>query len=275
MSNESDKVILVVTTFQDRKDVSSSGSLSNIIASTDNTPKSISAVGITGINLVVNQQKSPEIVVQNAVNIDLIPSVSQNTVVVATPIGLQGQRGNTGATGPSGPTGATGADSNVPGPTGAIGPTGPAGPTGADSNVPGPTGVTGPTGPAGPTGATGADSNVPGPIGPTGATGPIGNTGATGADSNVPGPTGATGATGPTGPSGPQGIEGPMGPTGTIEYYVETINGISGAIGITGSPNEIEIINTGITFTVGLPNNVVISGDLTILGTINIDGGVY
>jgi hypothetical protein len=416
MSNESDKVILVVTTFQDKKDVSSSNSLSNIISSTTNTPNSISAIGVTGINLVVNQPKSPEIIVQSAINVDLIPSITQTTVLTATPVGLQGKQGNTG---PAGPTGPTGADSTVPGPTGPTGATGSTGEQGIQG-IQGPTGATGATGPTGEQGIQG----IQGPTGPTGATGPTGPTG-------IQGPTGAGGALGywgsfwstqdqvatlantgyaitlnntdpdssgvyisdgsrinfqhagvysiifsiqfvnthvqihdvnvwlkkngsnvedtdskwsvveshgsvdghaigavnfvlklnvgdyielfwqtndtrlslqyieaaspapaipsvivtatqvmytqigPTGPTGPQGIQGPTGPTGTILNYVETLNGHSGAITITGSSNEIEVINTGVTISIGLPNDVIITGNFAVLGEFNIDGGIY
>lgn len=82
-----------------------------------------------------------------------------------------------------------------------------------------------------------------------------------------------------TGPQGPQGIQGPTGPTGAAGVisgnYVASLNGCTGILGITGTVNEIEITNSCPNITIGLPDNVTISGNLIVLGDLNIDGGTY
>jgi hypothetical protein len=158
------------------------------------------------------------------------------------PTGPQGPQGNTGATGATGPQGNTGA-TGPQGNTGATGPQGPQGNTGAT----GPQGNTGETGPQGNTGATGPQGNTgetgpQGPQGNTGATGPQGNTGATGPQGN----TGATGPQGNTGATGPQGNTGATGPVGD---YVISVNGLTGAVGLSAGSN-ITITQSGNTLTI-------------------------
>jgi len=66
-----------------------------------------------------------------------------------------------------------------------------------------------------------------------------------------------------------------------IPNYVETINGCTGNINILGTTGEIEVTGPCPNIIIGLPDNVVISGNLEVqgninnLGTINIDGGIY
>jgi hypothetical protein len=102
-------------------------------------------------------------------------------------------------------------------------------------------------------------------------TGPTGPTGAQG----VQGIQGIQGVTGSTGPTGAQGIQGITGATGPVGQYVESINGCTGIIGITGTINEIEITSTCPNIVIGLPDNVTITGNLIVLGDLNIDGGTY
>ena len=92
------------------------------------------------------------------------------------------------------------------------GPTGPAGPTGADGTI----GLDGPTGPTGPQGEQG----IQGEVGPTGPQG----------EQGIQGAQGTTGATGATGPQGEQGIQGNTGATGPVGDYVESVNGVTGAV---------------------------------------------
>jgi len=178
MSISNDQVILVITTFKQDNVSSAQINVSNIVTQGDTSPRLLSN-NTEQNTIVVSNVKSPEISIYPTTNILVPYEQNATTVLVATPIGMQGiqgpkgDRGTTGATGSIGPTGPTGA-------TGSIGPTGPTGPTGADSIVPGPTGATGSIGPTGPTGPTGADSIVPGPTGATGPTGPQGPTGSGG-----------------------------------------------------------------------------------------------
>ena len=73
------------------------------------------------------------------------------------------------------------------------------------------------------------------------------------------------------------------GATGDIVFtdYVETINGCTGNINILGTTGEIEVTGPCPNIIIGLPDNVIISGNLEVqgninnLGTINIDGGIY
>ena len=66
-----------------------------------------------------------------------------------------------------------------------------------------------------------------------------------------------------------------------IPNYVETINGCTGNINILGTTGEIEVTGPCPNIIIGLPDNVIISGNLEVqgninnLGTINIDGGIY
>ena len=74
----------------------------------------------------------------------------------------------------------------------------------------------------------------------SGGTASNGTTGSQGIQ-GVTGPTGSQGIqgnTGATGPTGSQGIQGPTGPTGAIPTnYVISLNGLSGAVGITAGSN--------------------------------------
>ena len=74
----------------------------------------------------------------------------------------------------------------------------------------------------------------------SGGTASNGTTGSQGIQ-GVTGPTGSQGIQGPTGPTGAtgsQGIQGPTGPTGAIPTnYVISLNGLSGAVGITAGSN--------------------------------------
>ena len=94
-----------------------------------------------------------------------------------------------------------------------------------------------------------------GPAGPIGPLGPMGN-------------TGSAGPTGPTGSAGPQGVPGNF-------FGIEFVNGLTGSIVIVGVTSEIEIDSGNSTITIGLPDNIVVSGNLNVLGNINIDGGSY
>ena len=130
----------------------------------------------------------------------------------------------------------------------------------------GPQGVTGATGATGATGSQGIQ-------GVTGATGSQGVTGATGATGSqgIQGITGITGATGATGSQGIQGITGATGATG--------VTGATGLVGdyvssVTGTTGEIEVSGSTGAVIVGLPNNVRITGSLTIGGiTLSASGG--
>jgi len=137
----------------------------------------------------------------------------------------------------------------------------------------------------------GGGSDLIGPMGPTGYVGPLG-------------------PTGPTGPTGPQFLyelfdvnidtESEYGfagdgkvirfnyatqkwlmvdlPTQLVDpLKVTSINGCTGAIGITGTSGEIEITKICPNLTLGLPDNVTITGNLNVGGNYNgnIDGGVF
>ena len=62
---------------------------------------------------------------------------------------------------------------------------------------------------------------------------------------------------------------------------VRSINGCTGNINILGTTGEIEVTGPCPNIIIGLPDNVIISGNLEVqgninnLGTINIDGGIY
>jgi len=141
MSISNDQVILVITTFKQDNVSSAQINVSNIVTQGDTSPRLLSN-NTEQNTIVVSNVKSPEISIYPTTNILVPYEESGTTILVATPVGMQGIQG------PTGDRGTTGA-------TGSIGPTGPTGPTGADSIVPGPTGATGPTGPQGPTGSGG------------------------------------------------------------------------------------------------------------------------
>ena len=99
------------------------------------------------------------------------------------------------------------------------------------------------------------------------------------------GTTGSQGIQGVTGPTGSQGIQGPTGPTGAIPTnYVISLNGLSGAVGITAgsnitltpSGNVITISSSGVTastFTEGITApSAPIKGDQWFN---TIDGELY
>ena len=62
---------------------------------------------------------------------------------------------------------------------------------------------------------------------------------------------------------------------------VNSINGCTGILGITGTENEVTVTGPCPNIVIGLPNNVTISGNLTVggdiqmFGFIYIDGGTY
>lgn len=67
------------------------------------------------------------------------------------------------------------------------------------------------------------------------------------------------------------------GATGDV-IVVTSINGCTGAIGITGTANEVEVTKVCPNITIGLPDNVTISGNLQVNGNINTNGfieGLY
>ena len=114
----------------------------------------------------------------------------------------------------------------------------------------------------GATGATGA--GIQGNTGATGSQGSQGIQGITGA-TGVTGSQGITGATGATGVTGSQGITGATGATGLVGDYVSSVTGTTGEIEVSGSTGAVII---------GLPNNLIITGSLTIGGiTLSASGG--
>jgi hypothetical protein len=96
------------------------------------------------------------------------------------------------------------------------------------------------------------------PVGLQGNIGPIG-------------PTGPTGQRGPTGPQGIPGIPGPAGDPGNF-FGVESVAGCTGAVGLTGTQNQIKITKNCPSLILGLSDNVTIQGNLDVLGNINILG---
>jgi len=68
------------------------------------------------------------------------------------------------------------------------------------------------------------------------------------------------------------GPTGPRGPTGPVGNYVETIRGLTGQVGITGTENQIIVSNSGQNVLISFPNNITIQGNLDVLGNINILG---
>ena len=147
------------------------------------------------------------------------------------------------------------------------------------------------------------------PLGQTGQWVSFGN------GSEIIGPIGVTGDTGPIGPTGPVGPTGAeyvyeladvtidpevdYGPDGDgkvlrfdyatskwvmadllgsmEETFVNSINGCCGSVGIIGTANEIEVSNSCPNIIIGLPNNVSVSGNLTVSGNYNgyLDGGIF
>ena len=104
-------------------------------------------------------------------------------------------------------------------------------------------------------GAAGGATGAPGSQGTQGITGATGATGS----------QGITGATGTTGATGFQGITGATGATGLVGDYVSSVTGTTGEIEVSGSTGAV---------IVGLPNNVRITGSLTIGGiTLSASGG--
>ena len=105
-------------------------------------------------------------------------------------------------------------------------------------------------------------SPMQGPTGPTGPTGPQGPAGPAGGPAGPAGAPGAAGATGPTGPAGPTGPTGPN-VTATNAFAANT------------QGDAIPVIVAGVS--VPLPNNQVLSPDITVNGkndtfTVNTAG---
>ena len=99
-----------------------------------------------------------------------------------------------------------------------------------------------------------------GRAGQDGARGATGNTGATGSD----GARGATGNTGATGSDGARGATGNTGATGPVGDFVETFNGLTGAVSTTtltlqvaGISSSGDIVSHGGTLEA---NNFVVDG---------------
>jgi len=61
----------------------------------------------------------------------------------------------------------------------------------------------------------------------------------------------------------------------TAPNIVYSINGCTGYIGITGTENEVTVTGSCPNIVVGLPDDVIISGSLTVNGGIYIDGGTF
>ena len=236
-------------------------------------------------------------------------------IILSGVIGGEGPIGPVGPQGPTGPTGPTGADSTVPGPDGPIGPEGPEGPDGPE----GPRGPTGPTGEFIPVGYGLTYSNIDGSDEYSinyrfgGRSIKIKSTGAgsdylmvqskeTGATMEliraidflkipIPVPdfpdliTTVNSVGGNLKVLAADGAEKIISGSDlfleNIPNYVETINGCTGNINILGTTGEIEVTGPCPNIIIGLPDNVIISGNLEVqgninnLGTINIDGGIY
>ena len=56
---------------------------------------------------------------------------------------------------------------------------------------------------------------------------------------------------------------------------ITSLNGCTGAVGITGTLNEIEVTGTCPNIVIGLPDEVIITGSLNVVGSIYIDGGTF
>jgi len=61
----------------------------------------------------------------------------------------------------------------------------------------------------------------------------------------------------------------------TAPNIVYSINGCTGYIGITGTENEVTVTGPCPNIVIGLPDDVIISGSLTVNGAIYIDGGTF
>lgn len=61
----------------------------------------------------------------------------------------------------------------------------------------------------------------------------------------------------------------------TAPNIVYSINGCTGYIGITGTEYEVTVTGPCPNIVIGLPDDVVISGSLNVLGSIYIDGGTF
>lgn len=61
----------------------------------------------------------------------------------------------------------------------------------------------------------------------------------------------------------------------TAPNIVYSINGCTGYIGITGTENEVTVTGPCPNIVIGLPDDVVITGSLTVNGGIYIDGGTF
>jgi hypothetical protein len=62
-----------------------------------------------------------------------------------------------------------------------------------------------------------------------------------------------------------------------LDNNINSLNGCTGSVGITGTTGEIEIINSCPNIVIGLPDNVSITGNLTVNGFYFgfIDGGTF
>jgi hypothetical protein len=61
----------------------------------------------------------------------------------------------------------------------------------------------------------------------------------------------------------------------TAPNVVYSVNGCTGYIGITGTENEVQVTKSCPNITVGLPDEVIITGSLNVVGSIYIDGGTF
>ena len=61
----------------------------------------------------------------------------------------------------------------------------------------------------------------------------------------------------------------------TAPNIVYSVNGCTGYIGITGTENEVQVTKSCPNITVGLPDEVIITGSLNVVGSIYIDGGTF
>lgn len=61
----------------------------------------------------------------------------------------------------------------------------------------------------------------------------------------------------------------------TAPNIVYSVNGCTGYIGITGTLNEIEVTGPCPNIVIGLPDEVIITGSLNVVGSIYIDGGTF
>lgn len=61
----------------------------------------------------------------------------------------------------------------------------------------------------------------------------------------------------------------------TAPNIVYSINGCTGYIGITGTENEVTVTGPCPNIVIGLPDDVIITGSLTVNGAIYIDGGTF